>query len=141
MFRDGFPLLEPALVVPWRTTPTSARTLLPGIRDVTPVYLVARVGSALGAHMLGLHFRAPTGRVSTFEVFVEPAQPVAPGSTAKAYHAMQARLVSLLGEPNQLQADADGLGGYAEWRGPRFRVRHSLFDRFGPEERLTIEPR
>src|SRR5690349_3662186 len=119
---DGFEIEEPAVFVPWGVTEDGSLQVLPATpRHVTSGYYVIACTSLGGLqHQLGFHFRPRQGRrLAELELFHTDAR-------------------DLNGSPTTEEVGDADLAAYGWTLGPT-RVRHYVFERFGPEEHVRIE--
>jgi hypothetical protein len=135
--REGFPIDEPSVLVPWRVSEQELEALLgPVLRHVTDKYWIARV-SVLGglACNLGFHFRGRRGGLSELEFFRDSY-----GDQEQSFKEFQPYFEKTFGPPTEQSAGTGGFPSY-RWLVPGAEIVHLVFDRFGPEEHMRIRRR
>ena len=131
--QNGFQLDEPAVLVPWSITEAELQELLANskLHKVTGGYYTLDCRPLGGlAHTIGFHFRDDV--IGLFEFFQK-------GENVKSFSEFQTHLEMTFGAPTQCRAGTEGFNDY-RWLIDGFEIIHTVQERFGPEERLSISP-
>ena len=130
-----FPLVEPAVSVPWGISEPDLVALLGSrLRRVTTGYLTMTCKALPGPeHELGFHFEPRSnGKLVELEFFRRSYK-----DQAGSYAQFQEAFERAFGPPTNVAPGAEGFPT-AEWRFGRIAIRHLVMDRFGPEEHMRI---
>ena len=132
--RFGFTLDEPAITVPWDSSESDLQRLFgSSLRYVTTGYWTARVEALGGLRCrLGFHFDKDRGLVEELEFFRDSyADPQA------SFNEIQVHFERVFGTPTESEDGTEGFPSH-RWIVSGVEIRHFVFDRFGPEEHMTV---
>ena len=131
----GYQIEDPSAFVPWGVAEPELLGLFPSqLRHVTDGYYTMQCKSLTGlTHMLGFHFNP---RIDGKLVELEFFRRAYPDLTA-SFNEFQRHLELTFGAPDQSVPGDEGMLNYTWLLGPT-RIRHFVFDRFGPEEHVRI---
>ena len=134
---SGFQLEEPFVFVRWGVSENSLISILSPAtpRRVRSGYYWMECVSLRGLrHMIGFHFRPlVSGKLGQLE-FSRAAYP----DLKASYDEFQSHLVACFGEPHHSSLSDSGFDDCL-WIFGRVRLSHVVFDRFGLEERVSLE--
>ena len=133
---EGFQIDTPYVFVPWAISQRELKKLLGrhGLRHIAMGYFTSSCVSLDGMnHELGFHFDPPTSNeLSELEFFLK-AYP----NQKKSYETFQFHFEKEFGKPTEVHPGSEGFDTCI-WRIGSIEIAHSIYDRFGPEEHMTI---
>jgi hypothetical protein len=134
--RAGYQIEDPDVFVRWGITEVQLQALLPAAVHVTTGYFAIDCISLSGlSHALGFHFYpSRNGVLYELRLFRRSSSRV---DLAESFHEFQEHLEATLGPPMRRSAAVEGFARYG-WQFGDVSVRHLVFDREIPEERVRI---
>ena len=132
----GFQIDNPKAFIPWGITEQQLISILGDkLRRVTDGYYSLTCESLGGLkHELGFHFEPRRrGLLQLFEFFRRSYPDL-----HASFDEFQSYFVREFGAPTKSKAGSEGFPDYT-WRLKNVIIKHYIFDRFGPEEHMTIE--
>lgn len=138
----GFQLETPEVFVPWDITEKDLANLLGRSlrRTAHGHYVISCISLGGMKHELGFHFDSDgDGRLKSLTFFRKKY-----ASTRESYDDFQRRFEEAFGAPSSSAAskgeNSDDLGFPCHtWRFNGVKIRHHIFERFGPEEHMVIQ--